>query len=136
MADRNKLHPGKGGQAHWAAVRAMDPPRLGVSEEGIEKAEDVRPEPEFSVSPDRPIAFEYDFIEVYAGSARVSKAALLLGLVVGPPIDTSYSGELDLGLTRYAGKLQAQERYGGAGLHFFFFDEKASFEIKDGALWF
>ena len=45
--------------------------------------------------PSRPMAFHYDFIEVFAGSSSVSDAAAALGLVVGPPIDLSYSAELD-----------------------------------------
>ena len=45
--------------------------------------------------PSRPLAFHYEFIEVFAGSSSVSDAAAALGLVVGPPIDISYSAELD-----------------------------------------
>ena len=45
--------------------------------------------------PSRPIAFHYEFIEVFAGSSSVSDAAAAMGLVVGPPIDISYSAELD-----------------------------------------
>ncbi len=45
--------------------------------------------------PSRPIAFHYEFIEIFAGSSSVSDAAARLGMVVGPPIDISYSAELD-----------------------------------------
>lgn len=45
--------------------------------------------------PSRPLAFHYDFIEVFAGSATVSDAAAELGMIVGPPIDITYSCELD-----------------------------------------
>ncbi|CAK9006222.1 unnamed protein product [Durusdinium trenchii] len=74
--------------------------RLGVSEEGIEEDDCSGDLAYGKPSLERPLAFEYDFIEVYAGSARVSEAAMQLGLVVGPPIDISYSGELDLCLPR------------------------------------
>lgn len=47
--------------------------------------------------PSRPLAFRYDFIEVYAGAAVVSDAVASLGYVVGPPLDLSYSVELDGG---------------------------------------
>lgn len=33
---------------------------------------------------ERPIAFTYDFLEVYAGSFQVSAAAVKLGMVVPP----------------------------------------------------
>ena len=45
--------------------------------------------------PSRPLAFRYDFIEVFAGAASVSDAVASLGFVVGPPLDLSYSSELD-----------------------------------------
>ena len=45
--------------------------------------------------PSRPLAFHYDFLEVFAGSATVSDAAAALGLTCGPPIDITYSCELD-----------------------------------------
>ena len=61
--------------------------RLGIFEEKG---------PEACVSPSRPIAFHYDFIEVFSGAARVSKAIGLLGFVVGPPIDLSISGEYNV----------------------------------------
>ena len=47
--------------------------------------------------PSRPLAFRYDFLEVYAGAAVVSDAVAKLGYIVGPPIDLSYSVELDGG---------------------------------------
>ena len=45
--------------------------------------------------PARPLAFRYEFLEVFAGAASVSDAVAALGFVVGPPIDLSYSTELD-----------------------------------------
>ena len=73
--------------------------RLGIAED---VGEDVNAPPAaFSGQrPAKPIAFKFDFIEIYAGSARVSSAASSMGLVVGPPVDIAYSGELDLSLVR------------------------------------
>ena len=47
-------------------------------------------------SPEKPIAFHYDFIEVFAGSSRISDALARLGLVVGPPVDLSHSPEYNM----------------------------------------
>ncbi len=44
----------------------------------------------------RPLAYTFDFLEIYAGSAKVSKFMLELGVSVGPPIDISFSPELDM----------------------------------------
>ena len=44
----------------------------------------------------RPLAYTFDFLEVYAGSAKVSKFMVMLGVSIGPPLDISYSPELDM----------------------------------------
>ena len=44
----------------------------------------------------RPLAYTFDFLEVYAGSAKVTKFMQELGVSTGPPIDISFSPELDL----------------------------------------
>ena len=44
----------------------------------------------------RPIAYRFDFIEVFAGSSKVTKQVSALGMSVGPPIDISFSQEYDL----------------------------------------
>ena len=48
------------------------------------------------VDPGRPLAFTFDFLEVFAGSAKVTKYVALLGVSVGVPIDLTYSTEFDL----------------------------------------
>lgn len=48
------------------------------------------------VGPDRPLAFEYNFIEVFSGASLVSAALSLKGVVVGPPLDIGISPEYDL----------------------------------------
>ena len=47
-------------------------------------------------SVDRPIAFRFDFVEIFAGSGKVTRFASQLGLVVCPPIDLSASKEYNL----------------------------------------
>ena len=47
-------------------------------------------------SPSRPLAQRYDFIEVCGGSGVVSDQVALLGYVVGPIIDLTYSEHFDL----------------------------------------
>ena len=44
----------------------------------------------------RPLAFAYDFLEIFSGAAVVSDAMASLGFVVGPPIDLSLSFEFNM----------------------------------------
>ena len=48
--------------------------------------------------PERPLAFSFVFIEVYAGSAKVTRYLSELGVPCGPPLDISLSPEYDLSL--------------------------------------
>ena len=45
---------------------------------------------------DRPLAFCYDFVEVFSGASTVTAAVAALGFVVGPPIDLSISPEYNM----------------------------------------
>ncbi|CAK9013493.1 Uncharacterized protein SCF082_LOCUS11952, partial [Durusdinium trenchii] len=75
--------------------------RLGIRDEAaVDDTTQYDTLSSFQPGPSKQLAFQYDFIEVYAGSARVSQAAARLGMRVGPPVDISYSGELDMTLTR------------------------------------
>ena len=74
--------------------------RLGLQEEVDHQEVCSSGDAVCGLSVSRPLAFRYDFIEVYAGSYRVSQAMSALGFVVGPPIDIAFSEELDLVLTR------------------------------------
>ena len=47
-------------------------------------------------SVDRPLAYRFDFVEIFAGSGKVSRYAEQLGLVVSPPIDLSASKEYNM----------------------------------------
>ena len=44
----------------------------------------------------RPVAFKFQFLEVFAGASKVSDCLSAMGFVVGPPIDLSWSVEYDL----------------------------------------
>lgn len=45
---------------------------------------------------DRPIAFSFEFIEVYAGSSKITKYLAEMGIICGPALDLSLSEEYDL----------------------------------------
>ena len=47
-------------------------------------------------SPSRPLAFHYDFLEVFSGAARVSASLAKMGFTVGPPVDLSTSLEFNM----------------------------------------
>ena len=47
-------------------------------------------------SPSRPLAFHYDFLEVFSGAAKVSSCLAKLGFTVGPPVDLSTSLEFNM----------------------------------------
>jgi len=65
--------------------------RLGIAEE-CDLPDGFRDEP----SPTRPLAYRFDFVEVYAGAAKVTKYMVGLGFSACPPLDLSYSEEYDL----------------------------------------
>lgn len=48
------------------------------------------------LSPEKPIAYHFDFIEVFAGSSRISDALASFGLVIGPPVDLTHSPEYNM----------------------------------------
>lgn len=75
--------------------------RLGLREEGaVSEDEAFTHQSSFEASPERELAFHYGFIEMFAGSAKVSREAENIGLVVGPPVDIEFSGEMDMKQTR------------------------------------
>ena len=45
---------------------------------------------------ERPLAFHYDFIEIFAGAAKISSELSKYSLVIGPPIDLSHSPEYNV----------------------------------------
>ena len=61
--------------------------RLGLLEERGNQA---------AAEPDRPLAFHYDFIEIFSGASKISDHLAKLGFVVGPPVDLSHSPEYNM----------------------------------------
>ena len=66
--------------------------RLGIKEE----EERVDAHGFFDASPQRPLAYRFDFLEVFAGAAKITAAVHRLGIPVGPPIELSFSPEYDV----------------------------------------
>ena len=82
-------HPGQ-----KAATPASKPhPRFSS---GVLEEQDVLGALGAECSPTRPLAYRFDFIEVYAGAAKVTSFVAQLGISVGPAIDLSFSEEYDL----------------------------------------
>ena len=52
--------------------------------------------PLFTPEPGRPLAFHFDFIEIFSGASKISDALANDGFVVGPPIDLSHSPEYNM----------------------------------------
>jgi hypothetical protein len=48
--------------------------------------------------PGRPLAFVFEFIEVFSGASRVTEYVASFGIICGPPLDISFSEEYDLRL--------------------------------------
>eukprot|EP00435_Cladocopium_sp_Y103_P036173 s3587_g9.t1 len=49
-----------------------------------------------SAEPERPLAYHFDFIEVFSGASLISDRLSSLGYVVGPPLDIGISSEYNL----------------------------------------
>ena len=58
------------------------------------------PHREESLNLERPLAYHYEFIEVFSGAAKISDFLAQWNIVVGPPLDLSESLEYDLGNVR------------------------------------
>ena len=59
-------------------------------------AEDAVEEEPAQTSVQKPLAFTFSFIEVFAGAARVTQCLANLGVSCGPPLDLSFSAEYNL----------------------------------------
>ena len=53
-----------------------------------------------ALAPEKPRLLRFDFVEIYGGSGRVSKAATDFGLVTAPPLDLDASHHYDLAQPR------------------------------------
>ena len=61
---------------------------------------EVRPPEDFQETVKKPLAYDFEFIEVYAGSAKITKYVSERGFRCGPPIELSASPELNMKFTR------------------------------------
>lgn len=75
-------------QSSWTCLLQ----RVGLYEE--------LPEEHPAANVERPLAYSFSFIEIFAGSSRVTAALSRLGVVCGPPIDLSKSEEYDVSQVR------------------------------------
>ena len=75
-------------------TRILSPAEVVLRNCGVFEEEKLTPKT--SVNPDRPLAYDFDFIEVFSGASLVSKALLERGFSVGPPLDIGISCEYDL----------------------------------------
>ena len=66
--------------------------RLGIKEEEDHVDNNGFPD----ASPQRPLAYRFDFIEIFAGASKITAAVHRLGFSVGPPIELSFSPEYDI----------------------------------------
>ena len=83
----------------WSGLRSKGafhrllPPAEALAKR-IGMHEEVPEEPPVRAA--RPLAFHYEFIEIFSGAAVATAAAASLGMVVGPPIDLSCSPEFNM----------------------------------------
>ena len=65
----------------------------------LEEVPQQRRSQEASQTVERPLAFHYDFIETFAGAAKITRFLAQMGFTVGPPLDLSVSPEYDMNST-------------------------------------
>jgi hypothetical protein len=75
-------------------TRILSPAEVILRNNGLFSEEKLAPKK--VADPERPFAFEYDFIEVFSGASLVSKIVAEHGFVVGPPLDIGISEEYNL----------------------------------------
>ena len=49
-----------------------------------------------STHPEKPLAFSYDFLEIYAGAALITQHLSSMGVSCGPPVELSFSAQYDM----------------------------------------
>ena len=77
-------------------TRLLTPSETTLLRLGIKEEQDLASFDQVGVSPPRPLAYRFDFIEVYAGAAKITAAVVRLGFSAGPPIELSYSEEYNV----------------------------------------
>ena len=80
-------------------TRLQTPAEIQLRRLGIAEESDLSGSFSDDPSPPRPLAYRFDFIEVYAGAAKISSYMVELGFSTGPPLDLSLSEEYDLRLS-------------------------------------
>eukprot|EP00435_Cladocopium_sp_Y103_P063603 s567_g25.t1 len=75
-------------------TRILSPAEVVLRNSGFFDEEKL--EGKSSGGPERPMAYDFDFIEVFSGASLVSKELLERGFKVGPPLDIGISPEYDL----------------------------------------
>ena len=70
-----------------AYTRLLTPAEATLRHLGELEEKEIEPERQV----DRPIAYHFEFIEVFAGAAVITSAVADLGVVVGPPIELTFS---------------------------------------------
>ena len=90
----------KVGQVLWKCARSKGAySRLLTPMEALMKHLDILEEEEPEETKggvDRPIAFAFEFLEIFAGASKISLYLHQMGINVGPPLDISESPEYDL----------------------------------------
>ena len=82
----------KGLRSKGAYTRLLSP-----SESVLHALGELEPEDRIGeLRVDRPLAYHFDFIEIYGGASLISKHLTLRGFVCGPPIEISSSSEYDM----------------------------------------
>eukprot|EP00435_Cladocopium_sp_Y103_P053730 s754_g17.t1 len=77
-------------------TRIMSPAEVILKRNGLFDEEKLlQKEP---IGPDRPLAYDFDFIEVFSGASLISKVLSERGFTVGPPLDIGISLEYNLGM--------------------------------------
>ena len=86
----------KGLKSKGAYTRLLSP-----SETILKAVGELEPsEPDGRVDPPRPIAFHFDFIEVFAGASLISSFLSSWNFVCGPPVEISSSAEFNVAEVR------------------------------------
>eukprot|EP00435_Cladocopium_sp_Y103_P033434 s3041_g8.t1 len=75
-------------------TRILSPAEVILRSNGLLDEENLVTEKQ--VGPERPLAYEYDFIEIFSGASLVSQALSARGFCVGPPLDIGISEEYNL----------------------------------------
>ena len=77
--------------ATMSYTRILSPAEQILRTNGMFEEEQLLCSP--ATNPERPFAFEYDFLEIFSGASLVTGVLAAKGIVVGPPLDIGISAE-------------------------------------------